>query len=72
MCEVQSVHQAEFYTALSQGFKPACVLILSNYAEYQDEERCIFEGKNYKIIRTYIRSDHRIELTLERVTNHDV
>lgn len=71
-CMVQSVFQNEFYAALSQGLKPSCVLILSNYAEYSDEEYCIFEGSYYKIIRPYIRQDHRIELTIERVSNRDV
>lgn len=71
-CTVQSVYQQEFYAALSQGFKPSLVLVLGNYAEYDDERECIFEGKRYKIIRPYVRSDNKIELTLERVTNHDV
>lgn len=71
-CTVQSVYRQEFYAALSQGFTPSCVLILGNYAEYQDERECIFEGQRYKIIRPYVRPDNRIELTVERVTNHDV
>ncbi|MBQ1285160.1 MAG: hypothetical protein IIY19_01795 [Lachnospiraceae bacterium] len=71
-CTVQSVHASEFYAALNQQLRPECVLVLGNYAEYQDEKECIFEGKRYKIIRPYVRSDNRIELTVERVTNHDV
>ena len=71
-CTVQSVYRQEFYAALSQGFTPSCVLILGNYSEYQDERECIFEGQRYKIIRPYVRPDNRIELTVERVTNHDV
>ena len=70
-CTVQSVYRQEFYAALSQGFTPSCVLILGNYAEYQDERECIFEGQRYKIIRPYVRPDNRIELTVERVTNDD-
>lgn len=71
-CTVQSVYRQEFYAALSEGFMPSCVLVLGNYAEYQDERECIFEGQRYKIIRPYIRQDNKIELTVERVTNHDV
>lgn len=71
-CTVQSVYQQEFYNALNHGFTPSLVLVLGNYAEYQDERECIFEEKRYKIIRPYIRSDNKIELTVERVTNHDV
>ena len=71
-CTVQSVYRQEFYAALSQGYTPYCVLILGNYAEYQDERECIFEGQRYRIIRPYIRKDNKIELTIERVVNRDV
>lgn len=68
MCDVQSVSRAEMYDALSRGMRPVWVLVLSDYAEYNDEIDCLFEGKQYRIIRTYVRNDHRIELTIERMT----
>lgn len=71
-CEVASVTRNEAYAALSQGLHPQWVLTLSDYAEYQDEHTCAFEGKEYRIIRTYTRPDYGIELTIERVTNHDL
>ena len=71
-CDVVSVSRNEAYAAMNHNLKPAWTLILSDYGEYQDEQTCRFEGNLYRIIRTYTRSDHRIELILERVTNHDV
>lgn len=66
-CDVMSVSRAEMYEALSHGMHPTWVLILSDYAEYQDELMCRFEGSLYKILRTYVRPDSRIELTVEKV-----
>lgn len=71
-CDVQSVTRREAYEALSHDLHPEWVLILSDYAEYQDELTCRFEGKLYKIIRTYVRPDSRIELTIERVRGRDL
>lgn len=71
-CNVQSVGRREYYEAKSHGLSPEWVLVLGDYAEYNDELTCIFEGKHYKIVRTYTRSDNRIELTVERMTNHDL
>lgn len=71
-CDVNSVGRREAYEAMSHNLHPEWVLVLGDYAEYDGETSCEFEGKNYKIIRTYVRSDSRIELTLERVTRYDV
>lgn len=71
-CDVQSVGRRETYDAMSHNLHPEWVLILGDYAEYDGETRCIFEGKRYKVIRTYVRSDSRIELTIERMTRDDV
>ena len=68
-CEVASVTRVEAYEALSHGYTPALVLVLGDYAEYQDEALVDFEGKRYSVIRTYVRGDNRIELTVERVRN---
>ena len=65
-CDVQSVGMREVYEAMTHGHRPEWTLILSDYAEYQGERTCLFEGVRFRIIRTYVRSDLRIELTLER------
>lgn len=65
-CDVQSVGMRETYEAMTHGHQPEWTLILSDYSEYQGERRCIFERVPYRIIRTYVRADFAIELTLER------
>lgn len=66
MCDVQSVGMREVYEAMTHGHRPEWTLVLSDYAEYRDERTCVFEGTRYRIMRTYVRPDHRIELTIER------
>ena len=65
-CDVQSVGMRETYEAMTHGHRPEWTLILSDYSEYQGERRCVFERVPYRIIRTYVRADFTIELTLER------
>ena len=68
-CEVRSVTRAESYDALSHGLHPEWTLVLSDYQEYQDEPTCRFEGHLYRILRTYTREDHHIELVIERMVD---
>ena len=65
-CEVMSVGMKETYEAMASGYAPEMKLVLRDYAEYQGERRCIFEGVRYRVLRTYIRNDYGIELVLER------
>lgn len=60
----KSVRQSEFYQAASTGFKPELVFILWT-REYRGEERLLYGGKVYSVIRSYERSDQMIELTCE-------
>lgn len=71
-CDVMSVSRTEMYEALNHMHRPEWTLLLGDYREYQDEATCRFEDKLYKIIRTYVRTDHRIELVIERMTHYDV
>ena len=65
-CDVASVGMRETYEAMASGYMPEIKLVLSDYAEWQGERRCLFEGNRYRILRTYIRDDARMELVLER------
>lgn len=71
-CDVQSVTRREAYEALSHGLHPEWVLVLADWAEYGGQMTVEFEGHLYKVLRTYTRNDHRIELTVERMTVHDI
>lgn len=65
-CNVASVGMRETYEAMASGYAPEIKLVLSDYAEYQGERKCDFEGVRYRILRTYVRDDLAIELVLER------
>lgn len=65
-CDVASVGMRETYEAMASGYAPEIKLVLSDYAEYQGERKCLFEGVRYRILRTYVRDDYQIELVLER------
>lgn len=68
-CSVRSVGMTEAYTALSNGLHPSFVFTLSDYADYNGEKICEYNGVRYRIVRTY-RQNQGIELTVEEVT-HD-
>lgn len=68
-CSVRSVGMTEAYTALSNGLNPQFVFVLSDYADYQGEKICSYNGTRYRIVRTY-RNNQQIELTVEEAT-HD-
>ena len=66
-CEVRSVGYQEFYRALEQDLHPTFVFRLADYAEYQGEKICEYDGVRYRIVRTYI-DRYAIELTVEEAT----
>lgn len=63
---VKSVTRSEFYTAQTAGFDPQIVFMLSDYLEYNDEPFVEYQGKMYKVIRTY-----RKGIELELVCAHE-
>lgn len=69
-CEVRSVSQTETYIAMGQGMNPEYKLVLPYEADYNDERICIFEGRRYRILRTYIRETNGIELVIQRETKN--
>lgn len=66
-CSVRSVGMSEAYQAMSNGLHPQFVFVLSDYADYSDEKIVIYNGKRYRVIRTY-RQNQGLELTVEEVT----
>ena len=66
-CSVRSVGMTEAYQAMSNGLHPQFVFILSDYADYGGEKVVIYNGKRYRIIRTY-RQNQGMELTVEEAT----
>lgn len=67
LCEVGSVSMSEVYTAMSEGLHPSLRFKLRVAEDYADEGFLSYEGKPYRIVRTYMAGDG-IELYAERVT----
>ncbi len=66
-CTVRSVGMNEAYQAMANGLQPQFVFSLSDYADYDGEKICEYNGTRYRILRTY-RRNQGIELTVEEVT----
>lgn len=63
--KVEDVFSKEFYQANQQGFKPSLRLRVSAL-NYNDEEKLIYMGKVYSIIRTQELTADEIVLICER------
>lgn len=63
--KVEDVFSKEFYQANQQGFKPSLRLRISAL-NYNDEEKLIYMGKVYSIIRTQELTADEIVLICER------
>lgn len=69
-CGVRSIGQQEFYQASATDFHPELKLILADYLDYQDEPMVEYNGRRYRVIRTY-RAGQELELTVERAAAED-
>lgn len=66
-CQVESVGRAEFYRAQANGLLPRYVLKLSEYADYAGEKIVIYEGRRYRVLRSYVTAQ-AVELTIGEAT----
>lgn len=55
-CGEISVTQSEFYAAAARSFKPEKVLEIWD-RDYSGENRCVIEGIEYEIYRTYRKNE---------------
>lgn len=61
----RSITRNEFYQAAAQGLAPAAVVVIF-FGDYNGEKVAEWQGKHYRITRTYQRPDRDdLELTLE-------
>ena len=63
--EVRSIGMKEKYEALQAGLNPEYTFVLADYYEYEDEDEIVYQGKQYRVIRTY-RKDQTIEIVVTR------
>ena len=60
-----SIGQTEFYQAAATGLKPELKFVMADYLDYRGEEKVIYRGVDYRVLRTY-RSGQEFELVCTR------
>ena len=66
-CAVRSIGQAEFYEANARDFYPEMKFVLADYLEYDGEQLVEYNGKRYRVLRTY-RAGQELEITVTRAS----
>lgn len=64
--EVKSIGLKRKIEAEQMGLKLDLKFVLSNVAEYQDEEILEFHGKRLNIVNVYVTDEEKVELTTAR------
>ena len=66
--EVAGIRQSEFYNAAMTGMKPEITFVIWGN-EYAGQSKIEYEGRKYKLIRTYINpsKSEMVELICEKV-----
>ena len=65
-CQVRSVGMREKYQAQAVGLLPELIFILPDYYEYDDEQYVMYNEKTYRVIRTFVKDSHEIELVVTK------
>lgn len=68
--EIQSIGQNQSYQAAAVGLKPNFTAVIWKF-EYNNEAYLKYHDIQYKITRTYIRDDEKIELTCSSQVNNE-
>jgi SPP1 family predicted phage head-tail adaptor len=63
LCRKRSITRSEFYQANQAGLRPSLVVDIHSF-EYENQELAEFDGKRYRIIKTYPIDLEILELTL--------
>jgi hypothetical protein len=71
LAEVLSVGYKEFYAASATDYHPEVKFKLTDYLDYQGETLAVYNGKMYRVLRTY-RIDQALELTAEYAPNEEL
>ena len=64
--ERKSIRSQEFYEAQKQGYKLSTMFVIKPY-EYDEQEYLLYEGKKYKVERTYEKDTENLEIICSRV-----
>ena len=66
LCTVKRVRQSEYYEAHNAGFSPEYQFDLTAAEDYHDESFLMYEGREYKIIRTFEKTAGGLEIIAGR------
>lgn len=66
-CKSASISMREFYEANANDFYPERKFILSDYLDYDDERMVEYEGRRYRVLRTY-RTGQELEIVVTRAS----
>lgn len=66
LCNKKSVSSSVFYSAKQEGLRPSYVFTINKY-EYDGQQEIEYEGKCYRVMRTYEAGYEEIELTVGEV-----
>ena len=66
-CGIRSVTRSEFYQANATGYTPSMVFVLADYYDYEEETLVEYDGKRYRVIRTY-RTGQALELVVTKAS----
>lgn len=66
LCRKKKITRSEFYQANQAGLKPSLVVEIRSF-EYENQEFAKFEGRQYRILKTYPINSEILELTLSEV-----
>lgn len=59
---LKSISQTEFYQAQTNDYKPEIKFELADYLDYAGENKVLYEGCIYKVLRTFV-SGRKLEIT---------
>jgi len=66
LCDLKSISRSEFYNAAVTDLKPEMIFVVHT-CEYNAQEKVIFGGVRYNVIRTYAVGTEELELTCEKI-----
>lgn len=69
-CGTRSIGMKEFYSASTTDFHPELKLVLADHLDYDGETLVDFQGKRYRVLRTY-HAGQELEIVLEQAPAED-
>jgi len=66
LCGVKSIGRTEFYNAAATGLRPEVIFVVHGY-EYNGEQKVIFEGVGYEVMRSYAIDFEETEITCQKM-----